>query len=240
MSLRKDQVRPRLRKAEYEAFLNFRDRRNVLVIGDLHAPFVIDGYLEHCINIKSKYNCDTVVFIGDIIDNHYASYHESDPDGFGGAEELERAQQQVALFHDAFPNSKVCLGNHDLLPNRKAFSSGVSERWVKPIGDVLNTPTWEYAETFIIDGVLYTHGTGTKARPRALDEEMSVVQGHYHGESYVYTFVQHDRTFFAMQIGCGVNRDSYAMAYAKAFKKPFLNVGVVLNSGRCGIIEPML
>jgi hypothetical protein len=45
--------------------------------------------------------------------------------------------------------------------------------------------------------------------------------------------------FFAMQVGCGVDRKSYAMAYGKHFKKPQINVGVVLEGGRYGIIEPM-
>jgi len=47
--------------------------KNVLVIGDLHLPFSLDGYLEHCINTYKQYNCNEVVFIGDIIDNHASS-----------------------------------------------------------------------------------------------------------------------------------------------------------------------
>ena len=49
---------------------------NVLVIGDLHEPFCLDGYLDFCIEQQKKWNCDKVIFIGDVIDNHYASYHE--------------------------------------------------------------------------------------------------------------------------------------------------------------------
>ena len=45
---------------------------------------------------------------------------------------------------------------------------------------------------------------------------------------------------FAMQVGCGVDRKAYAMAYGKNFKKPQLNCGVVLEGGRYGVIEPMI
>ena len=50
-----------------------KDNQNILVIGDLHSPFIRKGYLEHCQKIYDKYNCNKVIFIGDIVDNHYSS-----------------------------------------------------------------------------------------------------------------------------------------------------------------------
>ena len=40
-----------------------------------------------------------------------------------------------------------------------------------------------------------------------------------------------------LQIGCGIDRRSYAAAYGKHFKKPQLNCGVVLDNGRWALIE---
>jgi hypothetical protein len=34
---------------------------------------------------------------------------------------------------------------------------------------------------------------------------------------------------FGMQVGCGIDRDSYAAAYAKHFKKQAIGCGVVLG-----------
>lgn len=238
---RKRTIRPRMNRVEYEAYLKWKNESsNVLVIGDLHSPFIKEGYLEHCIKVKEKYKCNKVVFIGDIIDNHYSSYHENDPDGHGAGEELERAKKQIAEFYKAFPKAYVCLGNHDILPNRKAFSSGLSKQWVKSISEVLETPNWEYAEEFVINNVLYTHGTGRKARQRCIQEFRSVVQGHYHGETYVEYYANAEKLFFALQVGCGVDWRSYAMAYGKNFRKPQINCGVILDNGRYSIIEPML
>jgi predicted phosphodiesterase len=39
----------------------------VLVIKDIHEPFCLDGYLEHCKKQYKDFKCDNVVFIGDII-----------------------------------------------------------------------------------------------------------------------------------------------------------------------------
>lgn len=81
----------RLKPHEVEALKKMRETeaRNILVVGDLHEPFCLDSYLEFCIEKYYQYNCTEVVFIGDIIDNHYSSYHESSADGLGGLAELD-------------------------------------------------------------------------------------------------------------------------------------------------------
>ena len=70
--------------------------RNVLVIGDLHEPFCLDEYLDWCLEQYETYSCNQVIFIGDIIDNHYSSYHETSADGMGGSDELELSIQRIA------------------------------------------------------------------------------------------------------------------------------------------------
>jgi len=56
-------------------------KKNILVVGDLHAPFIRKGYLEHCMRVRDKYRCNHTIFIGDIVDNHYASFHAPIPSG---------------------------------------------------------------------------------------------------------------------------------------------------------------
>ena len=225
-----------LRKRELEEVIS--DKR-VLVIGDLHAPFIKYGYLEFCQQISYKYDCNVVIFIGDIIDMHYSSYHESDPDGMSAGAELLKAKSEIANWYRAFPKAKVCLGNHDLIPNRKAMSSGLSNSWIKTVDEVLETPNWEFGEEFELDDVTYVHGTGRKARNRAKAELSSIVQGHYHSESYIEHYVGKQYSIFAMQLGCGIDRKSYAMAYGKHFNKPHINCGVILENGKLPILEYM-
>lgn len=213
--------------------------RRVLAIPDLHAPFIKEGYLDFCKEVYDGYRCTEAVFLGDLIDNHYTSYHETDPDGHSAREELDRAKEQIQEFHRAFPVAKVCRGNHDALPDRKAMSAGISARWIKSMGEVLDTPGWQYAEEWYIDDVLYCHGIGKKANARALDEFTSVVQGHYHSDTAYHNFVSEKRLHFSMQLGCGIDRRSYAMAYGRHFKKPQINVGVIVDNGRYGHIIPM-
>ena len=212
---------------------------NVLVIFDLHAPFVKNGYLEFCRSMYKKHGCSSVIFTGDIADFHFSSYHETDADGFSAGEELDRAIEQLKGFHDAFPNSKVCLGNHDAIIQRKMATGALSKRWMRPLTEVLQVPTWEFAEEWIINKVKYIHGLGMKIRPRVMSEMCSCVQGHYHSDSEYVTFVNEKQMMFGLQGGCGVDRRSYAMAYGKHFKKPQINVGIVKDNGRWAILEHM-
>ena len=41
-----------------------KDPKNVLIIGDLHCPFVVDGYLEFCKKVQDDFDCGTVIFAG--------------------------------------------------------------------------------------------------------------------------------------------------------------------------------
>lgn len=212
-----------------EAFKNEVSEKRVLVVGDLHAPFIKEGYLEFCSDIYNKYDCNEVVFIGDLIDNHYSSYHEADPDGHSAGRELNLAIKQIKTWYDIFPNAKVCNGNHDLIPNRKSMTAGLSNKWIRSISEVLGVPNWEFSERFVIDDVQYVHGTGRKCNMRAKNDLMSTVQGHYHSESYLQYFVGTNYKIFALQIGCGVDTSSYAMAYGKHFNKQAIGCGVVIN-----------
>lgn len=213
--------------------------KRVLVIGDLHSPFIRHGYLQFCQEIYYKYNCNKVVLIGDIIDNHFSSYHETDPDGHSAGAELLKAKEEIANWYKAFPVAKVCLGNHDLIPYRKAMTAGMSASWIKTIDEVLDVPGWEFSEEFIIDGNMYCHGTGRKARQRAKSDLISVIQGHYHSESYIEYFVGKHYRIFAMQVQCGVDDKAYAMAYGRHFNKMHIGCGVVLEDGDLPILEFM-
>jgi len=212
---------------------------NILIIGDLHAPFTKYGYLKFCREQQKIYDCGTIIFIGDVIDNHYSSYHESDPDGYGAGEELDRAIDIIADWYHTFPKATVIIGNHDRLVYRKAYSSGVSKKWIREYKEVLNTSGWDFVENIEIHGINFNHGEGGTARNRIKTELQSQAQGHLHTELYVKFLVGANFIIFGMQVGCGIDIKSYAMAYGKHYKKPAIGCGVVLNKGTLPIAIPM-
>lgn len=223
------EIRPRLKGNKLIAYehINKKERR-ILVIGDIHAPFTLDGYLEFCQNTYANYNCNQVIFIGDIIDNHYASFHTSDPDGLGGGDELDVAVQVVKEWANAFPIADVTIGNHDRIIMRKAFDSQIPSRWIKSYNEVLGV-NWNWVDQIVYDNVQYVHGEGGTARTKSKNDMMSTVQGHIHTQAYTEWNVGKNFRIFGMQVGCGVDSKSYAAAYAKNFKKQAIGCGVVLG-----------
>ncbi len=232
--------RPRLTEVEQKLIQQHRNQSEsrVLVIGDLHEPFCLDGYLDFCKSTHDKYKCNQVVLIGDVIDNHYSSFHESDPDGFGAGEELDRAIHKLSAWYKAFPVADVTIGNHDRLIRRKAFTGGIPKRWIKEYSEVLGVPGWNFTDRVVIDGVQYIHGESGKAIKKAKDDMMSTVQGHRHTEMFTEYAVGANFRVFGCAVGCGINHESYAMAYGKNFKKPAIGCAVIFG-GEFALNVPM-
>jgi len=222
-------IRPRINAQQKRAldYLRTKERR-ILVIGDLHCPFELDGYFEFCLDTYDRFACNQVIFIGDILDNHYASYHETDANGMSGGYELQEAIKHVDKWAQAFPIADVIIGNHDRLIMRKAFSSSVPREWIKDYNEVLGT-SWNWVERIEYDGVQFVHGEGGTARTKAKNDMQSTVQGHIHTQAYVEWLVGNRSKIFGMQVGCGIDRDSYAAAYAKHYKKQAIGCGVVIG-----------
>ncbi|MCP4484778.1 MAG: metallophosphoesterase [Flavobacteriaceae bacterium] len=234
--------RPRLTKREQEVINNLRNdtSNRVLVIGDVHAPFERKDYLKFCKETYKKYNCNTVVFIGDIIDSHYSSYHETDADGLGGAQELDLAIKSISKWYKAFPDAYVTVGNHDAIIMRKAQTSSIPSAWIKHYNDVLGTPNWKWVTDVVIDDVRYVHGhKSSKARTAAKRDMQSTVTGHYHTDMYVDWMFGANKAVFALAVGCGIDSRSYAMGYMQGGKKEALGCGVVLDSGQTPITVKM-
>jgi len=218
-----------------EAILNEEDLKSrVLVIGDIHEPFTIEGYLEFCKEQYRKFNCNKVIFIGDVIDNAFSSFHPTNPDGYGAGDELDRAIDKIALWYKAFPEAIVIIGNHDRLAYRKAFTGGISARWLRTYNDVLNTPNWKFEESIEIDDVLYIHGEAGTARMKAKDISQSVVQGHLHSQAYCEWI---NNRIFAVQVGAGINDKEYAFNYNKAGKESILSCSVIENGNQPYLIK---
>jgi hypothetical protein len=213
---------------------------NILIIGDLHAPFIQEGYLEHCKETYKKYHCNKVIFIGDLIDNHYSSFYDTDPDGLSAGQELEQSIEQLKPWYKAFPIADVCIGNHDRRVMTATFKVGLSKRWIRDFKEVLQTPTWRFADTFTYDNVLYTHGeAGNNLLTLLLNTRLNLVIGHWHAKVEIIYNASKKDLLWAMSVGCGIDIKQYAFAYADHYIKRFiLACGVVLDNGQLPIIIP--
>ena len=220
------------------------DPDNVLVIGDPHEPFTKEGYLEFCRKIQEEYDCGTVIHIGDAVDNHAVSYHEKDPEGMSAGDEFNLAIERMKRWYYTFPNVKVCIGNHDALPFRKAFSAGLPKTWLKTYQELLQSPpTWEWDFVHQVKGVIYQHGTGLSGEMAAInaarENRQSTVIGHLHTVMNTRFLASYKDLIFGVTVGCGIDHEKYAFAYGKQnTRKPVVACAVILD-GKLPINIPM-
>jgi predicted phosphodiesterase len=220
------------------------DPKNVLVIGDTHLPFEVPGYLEFCREQQEKYNCGSVVHIGDLVDNHAVSYHEHDVEGKSAGDEYKLALAKCHDWYKVFPEVKICIGNHDALPFRKVFTAGLPSAWLKSYQQILESPdAWNWDFTHHINGVIYQHGTGLSGELAAInaarENRQSTVIGHLHTVCNTRYLASYKDLIFGMSVGCGIDFEAYAFAYGKQqTRKPVISCGVVLD-GALPINIPM-
>ena len=244
------EYRPRLNKKENEFLQEHRrEKVNRLIVGDIHLPYTHPRYLQHCIDIYKKHDCNAVSMTGDIIDSHFASFHSINTQTHGAKYELDMAIKEVAKWYKAFNNDTVpngitiTLGNHDLIIARKSEEAGIDKRWVRKLNEVLKCPDWIFEEQFLHDNVLYTHGTGCSGKSimkRVQNWGHSMVQGHVHTQAFVDFTASLTDLKWGMQSPCGIDYKSFAFSYAKFHTaKPILGCAVVLDNGKMPILEPM-
>jgi len=218
---------------------------NSLIIGDSHIPFEHPHYLDFVVQIQKRVKCKNVFHIGDLVDNHSISYHEKDPDGKSPKEEYKDAKKKLLLWKKAFPEMRICRGNHDCLVDRKGRTAGLPSEVFKQYREI-----WEFPEGWVDDwdfdfhGVYLTHGTGYSGKnahvQAAYDARKSAVIGHIHSVGAVQYIDTGTRPIFGMQVGCGIDRRKYAFAYGKDFRyKPILGCGVMTDYGKYAQFMPM-
>lgn len=204
-------------------------RRTILVIPDLHEPFSSEGYRNFVEEVADVYSPEEVVFIGDVIDNHFASYHETELDALSAQEEIKKTLQRVNKWYQMFPDAYVIEGNHDRIIDRKAKTAKVPKEWIKSYNEVLETPNWKWKKDLVIDGIYFVHGEGPHADKTALAKGMPTVQGHKHS----LCFVKHlnNNGLWGCQVGVGIDRDSYAMRYSKNDPREYTEGVLVIIDG---------
>lgn len=205
------------------------------VFSDTHIPFQHPNYLTFLKDTFAEWGVEEVICLGDLIDNHAISRFQSEPCADGAYLELAKAREAVKELTEAFPNVKMCRGNHDDIAYRQAKTLGIGDVFIKPFREIYGLPpTWELEDEYVIDGVLYTHGTGRGGKHAtyniAVDERMPVCSGHTHTGGGVNYIANKTETIFALNTGALIDQSAYAFEYSKYSKhRPTLGVGVVLS-----------
>lgn len=101
------------------------DRGNFLVISDLHIPYQHPDSFEFLSAVRDAYYCEHILCVGDIVDHHAGSYHESEPDALSASDEYILSRQYLKELQGIFPEMVITRGNHDDIPTRKLKTAGL-------------------------------------------------------------------------------------------------------------------
>ena len=214
-------------------------KQSILVIPDTHIPAEHPDALDFLCAVKRSYRTNMTLHVGDVVDWHAISYHESDPDLPSSGDELSLVQQRMQQWGKAFRDVVVSAGNHDKLPQRKLTSLGLPKAFLRHYNDILGTPkSWlwmpRYHEFRLRCGmpVVMQHSLSSsiEAGKNKL-RTASLVSGHYHSTAGTAWNTAPDWRLFYLAVGCLVDPTHPAMAYADegVLKLPALGCGLIVD-----------
>lgn len=209
--------------------------KSILVISDLHCPYQHPDAHKFLSAVKSRYKPDQVVCIGDEVDFHALSYHESNPDLPSAGEELRKAIIALKPIYKMFPKVTVIESNHGSMVLRKSLSAGIPTKAIRSYNDVLDAPKgWNWVFDTIIETALgpvyFCHGKAGAPGKLASQYGMSTVQGHFHEKSQVNYISTPEKLMFDAHTGCLANDKSLALGYNKVNpKRPIVSLLVIIN-----------
>ncbi len=231
----RERLMPVERRANLRAASSAKGER-VGIIGDTHLPYELDGYLDFCQETFDKWGVNRVVHIGDFVDNHSLSFHDSEPTLHNVMGEYESAFERAQDWYEAFPDATLIMGNHDRIPARQLRKLGMEPSiYMRPIEELFGMPEgWNVADSVVIDNVLYHHGEtagGINGFRKDAEQRMRcTVSGHNHSNAGISATATDDQLVWGLAVGCGVNQKHMAFAYGKNFaKKPIVACGVVID-----------
>lgn len=209
--------------------------KRILVISDMHHPYSHPDSFRFLKALNTKYRFDKVVCIGDEVDFHALSFHDSDPDLPSAGDELNRAIKSISPLYKLFPKVNIIESNHGSMVLRKGLASGMPKAVLKNYNEVLNAPKgWKWSFDLKlktpIGKIYFCHGKSGAAGRLASQYGMSCIQGHYHEKAQITYISTPDKLMFDAHTGCLADDKSLALGYNKINpRRPVVSLIIVIN-----------
>lgn len=222
----------------------------ILAFGDTHEPYSHPDAFDFIKEVKAKFNPDRVFHLGDELDQQSVNFHMRNPNLKGHKDETNDAKSNMQRWFFLFPEMKVCNSNHTSLVIRNSRKAGISDQWIKTIGEVLEAPngwTWHNKIEFNYTSlrqesqkkILIQHHLSKNSLAIAKKFGCCFIQGHFHSNFGVQWFNTPNGQVWSLDVGCLIDNTHDAFDYNKTNKEiPFYGCGVVV--GGIPIAVPML
>jgi predicted phosphodiesterase len=212
------------------------DNSRILIISDMHMPYQHPETCAFLLGVKQKYHPTRIVCVGDEVDYHAMSFHDSDPDLPSASDELENAILQLCPLYTIFPEMDLVDSNHGSMVYRKGKHHGIPRKFLRDYGDILRAPaTWNWTSNLLVElptgqDLFVTHGVKKNGMQLAQQMGCCVVQGHYHTEFNITYTSSPSQLYWSMQVGCSIDDKSLAFAYNKTqTTRPIIGHGIIID-----------
>jgi hypothetical protein len=202
----------------------------------MHYPYNHADILQFLAALNKKYKFDKVVSVGDELDFHALSFHDSDPDLMAAGDELETAINRMKPLYKLFPEIELVDSNHGSMVYRRQKAHGIPRRAIKPYRDVLEAPRgWRWHEDLTLslsDGskAYVCHGQSKNGLTLSQSMGMSCIQGHYHENFEVRYWANKLGLFWSLMVGCLIDKISLAFSYNKLnLKRPIIGCAGIIH-----------
>ena len=209
--------------------------KTILVVSDMHLPYQHKDSIKFLKEIKKEFKPDTTISIGDLLDQHALSFHDSSPELYSAGHELDKAKEYVKELESVFPKLIEVDSNHSSMIYRRALKHGLPRAYLKDYGDFLETKKWKWVDDLTLtmsngQRCFFTHGRSADVLKVSQTMGMSAVQGHYHTKFVISWWANPDNLFFGMNVGCLIDQKSMAFNYAKNFRTRFIiGCGIIID-----------
>ena len=220
--------------------------KRILVISDLHIPYHHKDSFKFLEAVKKSFKPTRIINIGDEVDNHGISFHDSDPDLMSPGDELIASQKYCKQLEKIFPKMDLVHSNHGSLSYRRGKAGGIPRHFLKEYNEVLGVGEgWRWYDEILVpindvQDIVFKHQFSANVLKSAEQMGCSCVQGHYHSK-FEISYTSSPRSLnWGMTVGCLIDSKSLAYEYNKLqTKRPILGIGVIEN-GRPALIPMYL
>ncbi len=216
----------------------------ILVIPDIHYPYSHPDVIPFLTAIKKKYKPTRIINLGDEVDGHAISMHDSDPDLDSAGVELSKSILMIEELGNLFPIMDLMESNHGSLVFRRAKKYGIPKHVIKSYSEMLQASLgWKWHNRLVVtlpnkQKCLFVHSLGANVLQVAQSLGMSVVEGHHHSQFEIRYYDNGESLIFGLVSACLIDDESLAYSYNKlSVKRPIMGASLIINS--LPILVPM-
>jgi hypothetical protein len=215
-----------------------REYESILVIPDQHAPYQHKDALPFLTEVARAFSPDLVVNLGDELDYHAMSFHDSDPNLDSAGVELEKGKVWLAKLAKLFPVQLVCDSNHGSMHYRKAKAHGLPVQLLRTYREIIfpggGGDGWEWAESWTVQTpagpVMFKHQSSGTILVDAAHNRCNLMVGHNHGNFSVEYSSSPAALYWGCYSGCLIDKNAEAFAYGRhTLRRPIIGATVILN-----------